>query len=113
MDPVIYSVLHVIAGFVLVAFTFSAFANPRPERRGFVMMITGVASLVMVVAGFGLQAKLHLGFPGWLIAKIVCWLALSAMAGIAFRRPGLASIFSLVATALVAAAVFCVYMRPF
>lgn len=112
MDPLFYSVLHVAAAFVLVAYTFSAFAAPRNERRGFHLMVTGIASLVMVVAGVGLLHKQGLGFPSWAIVKLVCWLFLSALAGIAFRRPGIASILSLIAMGLVLVALYCVYMRP-
>ncbi len=114
MDPLYYSLLHVIAGFVLVGYTFSAFAAPRPERRGMHLMITGIASLVMLVAGIGLLHKGGFGWPWpmWALVKIGCWLILSALAGIAFRRPGIASILSLIATALVVVAVYCVYMKP-
>lgn len=114
MNPIYYSVLHVAAAFVLVAMTFTAFADPRPERRRFVMIVGGLASLVMVIAGFGLHAKLNIeGFPGWLIVKIVCWLVLSAVSGMAFRRPTMISMLSMIATAAVVVAVYCVYLKPF
>ncbi|NUP94521.1 MAG: hypothetical protein HUU28_00010 [Planctomycetaceae bacterium] len=114
MDPLIYSVLHVAAAFVLVGMTFSAFANPAPERRGFVMMVGGIASLVMVIAGFGLHAKLGIdGFPGWLIVKVVAWLALSAVSGIAFRKPTMIGLLAVISMVAVVAAVYCVYFKPF
>jgi len=113
MNPVYYSVLHVLAGFILVAFTFVGFAAPTAANKRRVMMFTGIASVVMLIAGFGLQAKLHVGFPGWLIVKLVCWLGLSAISGMAFKKPENAGKLSMIALLLVAIAVFCVYVRPF
>ena len=114
MDPVVYSVLHVAAAFVLVASNFSAFANPVPERRGLVLAVNGIAALVAVVAGFGLHAKLGVeGFPGWLVVKLVAWLVLAGTTGMAFRKPGLASALALVSAIAVIGAVYCVYTKPF
>lgn len=114
MNPLIYSILHVVAAFILVGMTFSAFANPAPERRGFVMMVGGIASLVMVIAGFGLHAKLGIqGFPGWLIVKVAAWLALSAVSGIAFRKPTMIGLLAVISMVAVVASVYCVYFKPF
>jgi hypothetical protein len=114
MNPLIYSVLHVVAALVLVGMTFSAFANPAPERRKFVMMVGGIASLVMVIAGFGLHAKLGIqGFPGWLIVKVVAWLVLSAVSGIAFRKQTMIGLLAVISMVSVVAAVYCVYFKPF
>lgn len=112
MNPLYYSILHVVGSFVLVAYTFSAFAKPEAARRGFHLMVTGLASLVVLVAGVGLLHKGGYGFPTWAMVKVGCWLLLSALAGAAFRRPSLASLFSLLAVALVTVAVYCAYMKP-
>lgn len=112
MDPLFYSVAHVVAAFVLVAFTFQAFIAPQAEHRKRLMMYTGIASLVMVVGGFGLQAKLHTGFPPWLIVKIACWFGLTLLSGLAFRMPMFARPLSFAAIALIAIAVYCVYFKP-
>lgn len=112
MNPLIYSVAHVLSGFVLVAFTFQAFIAPVPQNKRRLMMYTGIASLLMVVAGFGLQAKLNVGFPLWLLIKIACWLGLSALSGLAFRTPLMARMYSLIALVLIAIAVTCVYFKP-
>ncbi len=112
MNPLIYSVAHVLSAFVLVAFSFQVFIAPHPQFKRRLMMYTGIASLLMLVAGFGLQAKLNAGFPLWLIIKIVCWFGVSALSGLAFRSPARARIYSLVALGLVAIAVYCVYFKP-
>ena len=66
-----------------------------------------------LVGGFGLQAKLQTGWPGWFVVKLVCWLGLSALAGIGYKRRGAAGTLAIVAVALVATAVVMVYTKPF
>src|SRR5687768_16155417 len=112
MNVLVYYILHVISVLVLTGYTFYAFAA-APDTRKRVMMITGIASLLALIAGFGLQAKLNYGFPGWLIVKLVCWLGLSALAGFGYRRRGAAGTLALVALALASVAVVMVYLKPF
>ena len=113
MNPNVYYVLHVFAGILLVAWNFQSFAAPEPVQRKRMLMLTGIASLVMLVGGFGLQAKLGVGFPGWLIVKLVCWLILSALAGVAFRKPERAGALALTTALLVLVALVMVYFKPF
>ena len=111
MNPLYYSLLHVFALFILSAHTFMAFANPAPENKKRTMIVTGIASLLVVVSGFGLLAKLYPGqFPGWVIVKLVCWLGLSALAGIAYRRPHLRSTLATIALVLTLTALVMVYI---
>jgi hypothetical protein len=112
MSPVVYSILHVISILVLTGYTFYAFGAP-PETKKRVMIITGFASLLALIAGFGLQAKLSVGWPGWLIVKILCWVGLSALAGFGYRRRGAAGTLAVVALVLAAIAVIMVYTKPF
>jgi len=112
MNPTIYYILHVTSVLVLTGYTFYAFAA-APETRKRVMMITGIASLLALVGGFGLLAKLQYGFPGWIIVKIVCWLGLSALAGFGYRRRGAAGALAAVALLFAFIAVVMVYTKPF
>ncbi|MGH7945806.1 MAG: hypothetical protein ACREH8_10805 [Opitutaceae bacterium] len=112
MSPMIYYILHVTAVLVLTGYTFYAFAA-APETRKRVMMITGIASILALVGGFGLQAKLNYGFPGWLIVKLVCWLGLSALAGFGYRRRGAAGALAAVALLFAFIATVMVYTKPF
>lgn len=113
MDPAYYSILHVASAMLLVGVTFQAFAAPTPERRKMSLMFSGILSIIMLIGGFGLLAKLHLGFPVWIIIKLLCWLGLSAMAGIAFRRPGQVGNLSRISIGLIVIALLMVYLRPF
>lgn len=112
MNPAIYSIIHVFSLLLLTGFAFYAFAAPA-ECRKKVMIITGIASLLMLISGFGLLAKLQLGFPGWIIVKIVCWLGLSALAGIGFRKRDKAGLFMAIILALIFTAVVTVYYGRF
>ncbi len=112
MSPTVYHIIHVISVLVLTGYTFYAFAAP-PETRKQVMMITGIASLLVLVGGFGLQIKLAVGWPGWFVVKILCWLGLSALAGIGYRRRGAVGTLAIIAVGLVAVAVVLVYTKPF
>jgi uncharacterized membrane protein SirB2 len=113
MDPTIYAFLHVLSAFVLVGWTYAACAAPSPERRRVTMMVTGIASFVMLVAGFGLQAKLDVGFPAWLVVKMVCWLAITAVSALAFKKPENAKSLAILVYVLAAIAIACVYFKPF
>jgi uncharacterized membrane protein SirB2 len=109
-----YQLLHIFSLLVLTAHTFMAFGNPDPANRKRTMMITGIASLLMLVSGFAMLSLNKIPFAtGWVIVKMVCWLGLSALAGIAYRRAHLRGTLSLLALVLMLVAVTMVYFRPF
>lgn len=114
MNPLFYYILHVFSLLVLTAHTYMAFANPAPENRKRTMMITGIATLLMLVSGFGLLSKIHGNqFYGWVIVKIVCWLGFSALAGFAYRKAHLRGLLSTVGLSLLLVALVMVYLKPF
>jgi hypothetical protein len=112
MNLTTYLVWHLSSIIVLLGYTFYAFAAPAETRKR-VLMVTGIAALVVLVTGFGMLHIQHLGFPGWAIVKFVCWLGISAMAGIAYRRRAQADLFMLVTLILAITAVAMVFVRPF
>src|SRR3954464_15335929 len=100
MDPVYYYILHVFSLLVLTAQTFMAFANPARENRKRTMMITGIAALLMLISGWGMIHLLQIPLSsGCLIVKMVCWLFLSSLAGVAYRKAHLRGALSVVALA--------------
>lgn len=113
MSPLFYQITHVLSAILLVAFVISACADPRPERKRFTMIVTGILSLVSVVAAVGIIHKTYgMQFQGWMYGKLVVWLLLSGMAGMAFKRSTVAGVLMLVAIALAGTAVYLVYARP-
>ncbi len=111
MSPQIYYVLHVAAVILLTGFTFQAFANSDPARRGRSMMLTGITGAIVLVAGFGLLSKLGYGMTeAWVLIKLACWFGLSALSGIAFKKPEKAGMLSVIASLLIVIAVVAVYV---
>ena len=110
----IYQLLHVFSVLFLTGLTFFAFASPRPEQKRLMLIMTGILSLVVLVSGFGMISAIYQNhFMGWMIVKIVCWLGLSAFAGIVYRRPQKAPLFLGLTTVLLLIAVYMVYFKPF
>lgn len=113
MNPVYYQLLHLFALFVLTAHTFMAFANPLPENRKRTMMITGIASVLVVVSGFGMISKFYQNhFLGWMFVKMACWLVLSALAGFAYRRPEWRGKLAFTGLTVILIALVMVYLKP-
>lgn len=114
MNPLFYYILHVFALIVLTAHTFMALANPAPENRKRTMMITGIASLLLLVAGFGLWQKIHgMQMLGWIFVKAFCWLGFTALAGLAYRKAHLRGTLSFIGLSLLLVALVMVYLKPF
>lgn len=109
MSPIFYYILHLASLFVLAGYTFYAFSAP-PETKKRVMMITGIASLLAFVAGFALISKLgHKFTDGWIIVKLICWLGLSGLAGVGYKRRGATGVLAVIAIALILVALTMVY----
>jgi hypothetical protein len=105
-------VIHLSSIFVLLGYTFYAFAAPAETRKR-VLMITGTAALVVIMTGGAMLGKMHLGFPGWAIVKLVCAVGLGCMVSFAYRRRAQADAFMMVTFVLAITAVVMVYVRPF
>ena len=73
MHPFVYKVLHLAAVLGLFTALASLASSNDPKLRRGSSILHGVSLLLVLVAGFGLLAKLHYGFPGWIIAKLVIW----------------------------------------
>lgn len=110
MSPVWYHILHLIALFTLVGFTAGAIFSPLKERKRLFLAATGIASLVILISGFALSGKLGIGFPGWVLVKVACWLALSLGVSLVYRVSPKAA--AVVTSFSVVIAVFMVYLRP-
>ena len=109
-----YHLLHLFSLFVLTAHTFMAFGNPDPMNKRRTMTITGIASLLVLVSGFGMLHLLAIPFStGWVIVKFVCWLGLSSLSGVVYRRAHLRGLLSMISLLLILTAVYMVYFRPF
>ena len=106
-------IIHVASVLVLIAYTFFAFAGPLETKKR-VMMITGIASLLVLATGIRMwQGVFGLHAFGWIVVKIVCWLGLSALTGMAYRKRDKVNLFMVVALTLAIVALAMVYVKPF
>lgn len=111
-----YHILHLLAAFILVAYSYMAFGNPDPARKRITLMVTGIASLVMLVSGFGLLARIGLaqtGMPGWAWVKLICWLTLSLAGMLSFRLTERIVLLERIALGSIVIAVFMVTLKLF
>ena len=108
-----FLLVHLFALFLLVGVTFAALAAPRPERRRFSLMWSGILSVIVFVTGFGLLGLRRVGFEGWVTVKLACWLALAVMVSLAFRQPEKATALSVVTMGAIFLALAMVLLKPF
>ncbi len=99
MSPLLYRALHITG--ILLAFTalggtmLRALAGTRDGAPGRKLALAshGVAMLLVLVSGFGMLAKLDLGFPPWVWLKIAIWLVIGASIAVIRRLPAHAAVF--------------------
>ena len=109
----LYQVLHIFSVILMAGVTFAALAAPQPENRRPMLMASGIVAVVALVSGFGLLGIGRFGFPVWVMVKLVSWVALSALVGLAFRRPGQRSTLTGIAVVAVLLTVWMVVTKPF
>lgn len=113
-----YKVLHVV-GIILVFMTLGATVlhaanhngppgtrEHNPSRK-LVAALNGVGLLLIIVAGFGMLAKIQsmsAGIPSWLHPKLFIWLLIAAAPVLINRKPGTARLMWIVLPLLGAAA---------
>ena len=105
-------VLHVASVVVLIAYTFYGFAGAPQTKKG-VMIGTGIATLLVLLTGIRMwQGMFNFAVLGWIVVKLVCWLALSGLAGVGYRKRDNAGVFMTVILAIAVVALVMVYWKP-
>lgn len=106
-------IVHVASVLVLIAYTFYGFAA-APETKKYVMSIIGTAALLVLLTGLRMWQGLY-GFAplGWIMVKLVCWLGLAALSGLAYRRRERRALLMGIGLVLAVLAVAMVYAKPF
>ena len=112
MYPLLH-ILHLVSLFLLVGVTFAAFAAPEAENRKRYLMFSGIASLLAFISGFGLLHAIKAGFPLWVIVKMLCWLFISGVCGMAFRKRESIKTLVIATSLVIALAVCMVSLKPF
>ncbi|MDR1011975.1 MAG: hypothetical protein LBM04_12785 [Opitutaceae bacterium] len=106
-----YKFIHITALAILTGYTFYAFAAPAGTRKT-VLMITGIMALVMFVSGFALMHKMGYQWHGWVWVKLICWLGLATISGMAWRRRQLAPRLKLAAIGILAIGIHMAVYKP-
>lgn len=117
MKVMVYQILHVASMVFLVAAVFAIFAGAPESKRKTLSMLVGVLSVLALVGGFGLASSVHhmpnpITWPFWIWGKVVCWLGISAIGGMAFKRRAKPAVFIALLVVFVLLAVVLVYTRP-
>ena len=91
MSYEIYKLLHLF-GLVTLFASLGALTVVPFERRKPFMMLHGIATVIMLVAGFGLLARLNLlgNLGQWVYGKIAIWLVLGVTPFLLKKKPNLA-----------------------
>ena len=119
MDYDFYKVLHVLGvSLVLLALggitvhTMNGGTKESNSFRKSAAIAHGVGLLLLLVAGFGMLAKMGIhGFPAWVAIKSVIWLILGAVAALAYKKE-FARLVWLAMPVLVVAATLVALVKP-
>ena len=99
MSYQLYKVLHILA--VLLTFvalggmTLRSFGRADSDNDGSKLAgaTHGVALALILITGFGMLARLGLGFPTWVWLKVAIWLLIGASIALIRRLPNQAIVF--------------------
>ena len=88
----VYKLMH-YAGIILVFISFGGllFAKPKDNpNKATLFALHGTGLILILVAGFGLLARLGLaqsGIPPWVWAKLTVWIILGGLIALIKRKP--------------------------
>lgn len=87
MDYTFYKLLHMI-GLVSLFLGIGgmiSYSKGTSPFKGLIGAFHGIGLILILVSGFGISAKLNMGFPTWMMVKLGIWIALGAMIPLAKR----------------------------
>lgn len=105
-------ITHVLSVIGLVAATFYACAG-APETRKKTLSWGGLAALLALLTGLRMWQGVYHFHGGWVIVKLVCWLALSMFTGFAYRYRAKARLWIVLTLVFALVALIMVYTQPF
>lgn len=120
----LYEILHIVG----IAFLFAVMGGVAvhaanggtkvtSETRRLVAILHGLGSLLILVGGFGMLARMGAmqggSFPKWLWVKIIIWIVLSAITLMPYRKPVLARPYLILLPLLAGVAVYMALYKPF
>ena len=116
----VYKILH-LSGIFMVLLSVGGVAlhvinggNKDFEAKKFIGKFHGVGLLFILVAGFGMLARLHEGaLQGWVITKIFVWLSFAGITALIYRSGSKAKLYFVLALFLSVTAAYMALYKPF
>ena len=117
----VYKNLHLLGVFMilvalggLIVQHMQATTRERVWRKP-VAITHGIGMVLVLVAGFGMLARLGITWPwpGWVIGKVIIWLVLGLLNAVIGRAPTLAKPLWWITIALAAIAAYLALNKPF
>ncbi len=113
MNPLIYKFIHLAGVMGLFTVIGTLVAAHKQGWAKSASMLHGISLLLIIVSGFGMVAKYHYGFPGWIIAKLIIWVLLAATLPLAKRKIVPPATLLMAALVLGTAAAYLGIFKPF
>jgi len=118
MSYQIYKLMHLLGVFMILTSmgglaVSGALGTPDRRWRKLAGMTNGIGLLLALVGGFGLLARLQLGWPGWIFLKLLIWLAFGMATAVANRVPKAAGTLWWASIALAGVAAYLANYKPF
>lgn len=111
-----YKILH-ITGVLALFMAFGGLITQGAGKKRLLAITHGVALVVLLIAGFGLLARLGMAQPstwgGWVYAKFTLWLIAGGLMAFIPRRPALAKPLWFVVLGLGILASWLAIVKPF
>ncbi len=116
MPTDLYKLIHLIGIFLLFAQLGGMIVGAGKEDwKKILSIMHGVGLFLLLLGGFGMLARLGIGFPwpGWLWGKLVIWLVLGGSSTLIRKMPEKAQTWLAVAVILGSVAAYLALYKPF
>lgn len=115
-----YKVMHFVGIFLMLVslggmalHVMNGGTREFPNRK-WTGMLHGIGTVVALVGGFGLMARLGInnGWPGWIHGKLAIWLVLAGLPALVYRAKALAKAWLILVPTVAAIAVYLAVTKP-
>jgi len=105
----IFMIFLALGGMILSAAAKEATASLKNALN----MLHGIGLGIVIIAGFGMLAKTHAAFEGWVVVKLLVWVFFGGSIAIIRRKPDMGKMMLWLCVALGIVAVYMALFQPF
>ncbi len=116
----IYKVIHLSSlAFLLIALAalIGSISGKSVKKDGvtkFFAAVHGLSLAILLISGFGMLARLgYDNWPGWVIGKVLIFIAVAGILGLIYRKPGLKFVIFFLLGSLVSLSAYLAVLKPF